>query len=198
MVIAVVAALLVILLPVQTGAALALLLGVFAAASASLRPQVGELLRVPGTTVWWRARRGERGEELPDVLVLGIGAPLNFFTTPRILDALDASLAARSRPPRLVVLEAAGVLDIDITAADLLTDRVSALRSAGIDVALARLEADRAMHEAEATGLIAAIGEDHVFLTVDEAVRRRERRNDEADARPDARGPVDGSTPRGR
>lgn len=164
--------LLVIALPVQNGVAMALLLGLFHAAATSLRPQAAELLRVPGTTVWWRARAKERGERVPDVLVLGIGAPINFITAPSILDTLNEGLAARRAPPKLVVLEAAGVLAVDITGADLLAGRIARLRAEGIQVAIARLEAARAAREAEATGLLAAIGPEHVFLTVDEAVRR--------------------------
>ena len=144
LILAAAAALLVIALPVQTGAAMALLLGLLHAAWASLRPQAGELMRVPGTTVWWRARAGELGERVPDVLVLGIGAPLNFITTPRVLDALDEALAERREAPRLVVLEAAGVLAIDITGADLLASRIALMRAAGTEVAIARLEAERA------------------------------------------------------
>ena len=151
LILAAAAALLVIALPVQTGAAMALLLGLLHAAWASLRPQAGELMRVPGTTVWWRARAGELGERVPDVLVLGIGAPLNFITTPRVLDALDEALAERREAPRLVVLEAAGVLAIDITGADLLASRIALMRAAGTEVAIARLEAERAAREAEAT-----------------------------------------------
>ncbi|MFP1632394.1 SulP family inorganic anion transporter [Zhengella sp. ZM62] len=172
LILAISAALLVIVLPVQTGAAMALLLGILHAAQASLRPQAGELLRVPGTTVWWRARADEYGERVPGVLVLGIGAPLNFITTPRILETLDEALAAQRKASKIVVLEAAGVLAVDITAADLLARRIAEMRNAGLEVAIARLEAARGAHEAEATGLIAAVGPDKIFLTVEEAVRQ--------------------------
>lgn len=166
------ATILVIALPVQIGAAMALLLGVLHAAQASLRPQAGELLRVPGTTVWWRARTGEHGERVPGVLVLGIGAPLNFITTPSLLDTLDNAIAAQPNAPRLVVLEAAGVLAVDTTGADLLARRIVRMRDAGVEVAIARLEAERAARDAEATGLIAVIGPEKIFLTVEEAVRK--------------------------
>lgn len=169
------AALLVAALPVQTGATMALLLGLLHASQASLRPQAGELLRVPGTTVWWRARIGEHGERAPGVLVLGIGAPLNFVTTPSLLDTLDKALAAQRETPKLVVLEAAGVLAVDTTGADLLARRIVELRNAGIEVAIARLEAARAAREAETTGLMAVIGPENVFLTVEEAVRQLAR-----------------------
>lgn len=169
------AAILVIALPVQIGAAMALLLAVLHAAQASLRPQAGELLRVPGTTVWWRARTGEHGERVPGVLVLGIGAPLNFITTPSLLDTLDKAIAAQTEAPRLVVLEAAGVLAVDTTGADLLARRIVRMREAGVEVAIARLEAERATREAEATGLMEVIGPERIFLTVEEAVQQFSR-----------------------
>jgi MFS superfamily sulfate permease-like transporter len=106
------------------------------------------------------------------VLVLGIGAPLNFITTPSLLDTLDNAIAAQPNAPRLVVLEAAGVLAVDTTGADLLARRIVRMRDAGVEVAIARLEAERAARDAEATGLIAVIGPEKIFLTVEEAVRK--------------------------
>jgi hypothetical protein len=48
---------------------------------------------------------------------------------------------------------------------------ISRLRKRNIDVALARLEAKGAMTAAARAGLLAALGEDHVFHSVEEAVR---------------------------
>ena len=64
-----------------------------------------------------------------------------------------------------------GITLIDYTGAERLIDSIGRLRSRGIDVALARLEADRAMAAAQRSGLLDALGADHVFHSAEEAVR---------------------------
>jgi SulP family sulfate permease len=63
------------------------------------------------------------------------------------------------------------VVDIDFTGAELLRERIEMLRGSGITVALARLESVRAIRAARRTGLIESLGPDHVFRSVEEAVR---------------------------
>jgi hypothetical protein len=48
---------------------------------------------------------------------------------------------------------------------------VGELHQRSIQVALARLEAERAQRAAARTGLIAVLGSDHVFRSVDDAIR---------------------------
>jgi len=78
---------------------------------------------------------------------------------------------AETLDTRLVVIEASGITQIDYTGALGLIGTITRLRKRGIDVALARLEADRAATAAERSGLLDTLGPGHMFHSVEEAVR---------------------------
>ena len=63
--------------------------------------------------------------------------------------------------------------DIDYTGSQILARAVGGLRRRNTVVAIARLADGRAQAQAHRTGLIDAIGRDHVFMSVEEAVRKR-------------------------
>ena len=81
-------------------------------------------------------------------------------------------------PPtsRLLVLEASGMLEIDFTAAQILRDLIRECRAAGVAVAIARLESTRARNAFERLKIYDVLPKDHVFLSVDEAVRALDRK----------------------
>jgi MFS superfamily sulfate permease-like transporter len=158
------------LLPMQIGLAFAVVLALLNAVSAMLRPRAGEFLRVPGTTVWWRAGAAAGGARAEGVLVFGFGAPVNFVTVRPMLAALRAAVHGRPTPPRLVVIEATGVIDMDFTGATLLRAEIARLRAAGVDVAMARLESDGAQQAADRLGLLDALGPNRVRLSVEDAI----------------------------
>ncbi len=164
-----VAAALVTLFPIAVGVGLAIGLSVLHSLAAIARPKCAELLRVPGTTVWWSVVPDMPAEREPGVLVFAFAAPLNFMNVEYLLGRLDATLAERH--PRLVVLESSGVVGIDFTAARRLTETVGVLRGQGIAVSLARLESERAIAEADRTGVLRALGTENVFRSVEDAVR---------------------------
>lgn len=166
------AAFLVIVLPVNQGVWLAIMLSLGHALYAIARPGCAVLERVPGTTVWWALAKGERGESEPGILVFALGAPVNFFNARQIGAELDAALRTAPSDLRLIVLEATAVIGIDYTGARILREMIESLRADGLDIALARLESPRAALAARRTGLVAAIGSDHIFHSVEEAVRR--------------------------
>ena len=63
------------------------------------------------------------------------------------------------------------MIDIDFTGSRVLQQTILELRRRKIDVAIARLESERAHHAAARTELIATLGADHVFRSVDDAIR---------------------------
>jgi sulfate permease, SulP family len=161
---------LVVLLPMQTGIALGIILALLTALSAVLRPRSGEFLRVHGTSIWWPPSTKERSERVEGVVVVGFGAPLNFMTARPMIAQLRQTLADRPVQPKLAVIEATGIIDVDFTGAMLLADAITAIRSHGTEVALARLESQNAQAAATRNGLLDLIGTDRVFLSVDEAI----------------------------
>jgi MFS superfamily sulfate permease-like transporter len=164
------AAALVVLLPIERGVGLAILLSLLHSVYLMARPACTSLVRLPGTTIWWPPERNTAGETVPGVLVFAPAAPLTFVNAEYVRERIDRALEER-RDVRLLVIEANGVALIDYTAAQTLIQMISRLRKRNIGVALARLEATAAESAANRAGLLAALGEDHVFHSVEEAVR---------------------------
>jgi MFS superfamily sulfate permease-like transporter len=159
-------------MPIETGVLLAIVLSFMHSLYNVARPYCVELARVPGSTVWWPPSRVEPGEFEPGVLVFAPAAPLNFTNAERIRATIDAAVAAKRPPVKLLVIEASGIIDIDYTGAKILQETIADLKAAGIDVAIARLSEKRAQDQAGHSGLVEAIGRDHVFLSVEDAVRK--------------------------
>ncbi|MBV8684691.1 MAG: SulP family inorganic anion transporter, partial [Caulobacteraceae bacterium] len=160
----------IVMLPIESGVAtgvvLSILHGVWSAARVRVRP----MTRQPGTTVWWSHHHGSsaEGERLQGVEVLAYQAPLTFLSADAF--AREFLAAVRAEPGlRLVILEAAGVLMIDYTAAAALARVVRECRAAGCDFALARLESPAARTALRRLGLRELIGDDHIFQSVDAA-----------------------------
>ena len=163
--------LLIVLLPIEQGMVAGIVLALVHGLYVVARPDIGQLAGVPGTTVWWRPTRADPGEQVAGVLVIAVPAPIYFTNAHYIGREIMAAFAATQPRPRLLVLEATGVIDLDYTGAQQLKQLAERLKNHGCMLALARLEAPRAAAAAEATGLVAALGPDHVFRTVEEAVR---------------------------
>lgn len=162
---------LVILLPIETGMLAAIVLSLVHSFTIIARPLCTELLRVPGTTIWWPPSEAPTSTREPGVLVFALGAPLNFTNASYVCGRLAQAVAAAPTGPHLVVLEASGMIDIDYTGSRALQDAIGRLRASGSVVALARLSAARAQAQARRSGLIDAVGLGMVFRSVDEAVR---------------------------
>lgn len=162
---------LVVALPLQVSLPIAILLSLAHAAAPLMLPQVSELHQVPGTTVWWQVPAS--GTELAhsNVLVLGVTAPINFANAEGIVTDIQTAIAARPQLPKLVVLECAGVLRVDVTGAESLRNLVANLRAAGIGVALARVESEYARRDLERGNVLEELGRSNVYQTVNEAVR---------------------------
>jgi MFS superfamily sulfate permease-like transporter len=161
---------LVILLPIQDGMLAAIVLSLVHSFTIIARPLCTELLRVPGTTIWWPPQEATAEKREPGVLVFALAAPLNFTNASFVCGRLAEVIAARPTPPRLVVLEASGMIDIDYTGSRVLQQTIARLRNDGMVVALARLSAERAYKQAALTGLIETLGAEMAFRSVEDAV----------------------------
>jgi MFS superfamily sulfate permease-like transporter len=126
--------------------------------------------RIAGTSVWWPASAGKPGETVPGVAVLAFQAPLTFLNAAQFEQEMLAQIAPGASDVRLAVLEAAGIVDIDFTAAESLRAVVQACQAAGVGFAIARLESVGAQGALARLGLLDLIGADHVFESVAGAV----------------------------
>jgi MFS superfamily sulfate permease-like transporter len=163
---------LVIAMPIESGMLLAITLSFLHSLYVVARPHCVELARVPGSTVWWPPSLVEHGEFVPGVVVFAPAAPLNFTNAEHIRGKIEAAVAAKHPPVKLLVIEASGIIDIDYTGSKMVQQAFADLQAKGVAVAIARLSYNRARDQAGRSGLISAIGADHVFLSVEEAVRK--------------------------
>ena len=69
------------------------------------------------------------------------------------------------------MLEAGSIVAIDYTAADVLSEVIRKCRAEGADFAVARLESVRAQEAFQSFGLVELLGADHIFHSVEEAIR---------------------------
>lgn len=173
-ILAIVSMLLVVLLPIETGVMLSIILSLIHSAYTIARPVCAELVRLPGSTIWWppEASDREEGERVASVLAFAPAAPINFTNANYICKRLMAVIEGRKPDAiRFIVIDASGVASLDFTGARILSDCINLLRRRGMAVALARLSSPRAGREARATGFLEVLGEAMIFHSVEDAVR---------------------------
>ena len=144
----------IIALPIQQGAALGIILSLIHGIWSTMRAKLTTFERVPGTTIWWPASPPHlemKGERLPGVAVVGQQAPLSFLNAPTFRS--EVMKVVNDEKPKLLVLEASGMVEIDFTAAQVLIQLFGECRDQGVTVALARLELVRAQQAFERFGI---------------------------------------------
>jgi SulP family sulfate permease len=162
---------LVTLLPLEFGLPLAMLTSLLYATLPLFTAQVVELRPIPGTTIWWRRPDEACGCEDTRVLVLGLTSPLSFANAEGVMSEIRAFVAGRRQRPDVLVLEGAGVLSVDFTAAERLKTLLGELGKIGLAVGLARVESERASEQLRRTGVLDALGPDRLFESVDQAIK---------------------------
>ncbi len=154
---------------VEPGIGVAVGLAILDRTRLSARPQLHVLGRIPGTTSWAPVSSGTDAAQVHGVLVVLFATPLWYANATHFRDQLRAALARGLGPPRLVVLDALGMSDIDFTGSRALAETLDELDRTGIGFAVAR--AGQHVHDALArAGLLTRIGKERFFPSVDEAV----------------------------
>jgi high affinity sulfate transporter 1 len=154
---------------VLMGGALSMMLLIRRAA----RPRVIEIGRVPGTTYFADLARHPENERTPDVLVWRTEGSLLYFNVDHVRDRLMALLAAREKPPRLVIFFMGNVPHVDLAGAELLIDLQKTLGERGVTFRLAEVHGQvrEALRNLGSTRG-AALAERH--QTVDDVLNRRQ------------------------
>jgi MFS superfamily sulfate permease-like transporter len=161
----------IIVLPIEQGVAIGITLSLLHGIWSTTRARVTPYERVPGTSIWWPSSPHLPGETEPNVIVAGFQAPLSFLNAYHFRRDITDLLQSSPQRARLIVLEATGIVEIDFTAAQILSDTISACHSAGADFAIARLESARAQDAIERFGIAAMLAGGHPFRSVEEAIR---------------------------
>ena len=110
------------LLGVEQGIAVAVGLAILDRTRLSARPQMHVLGRIPQTTSWAPISSPSEPAQVPGVLVVLFATPLWYANAIHFHDQLQIALTRASGAPRLVVLDAVGMSDLDYTGARSLRD----------------------------------------------------------------------------
>jgi len=163
----------IIVLPIEQGVGLGIALSLLHGIWSATRARVLIFERVPGTSIWWPSSPNFPGEREAGTIVAGFQAPLSFLNAHHLRRDIMAALKSSPQQVRMVVLEATGIVEIDYTAAQVLAEIIRRCHAEGIDFAIARLESPRAQNALARFGIDELLGPDHVFRSVEEAIRAR-------------------------
>ncbi|HXX90197.1 MAG TPA: SulP family inorganic anion transporter [Acidimicrobiales bacterium] len=158
------------LIGVEVGIIVAVSLAVVDRAWVTARPRWYLLGRIPNSTSWEPLGHHEQPAQVPGVVVVLFTAPLYFANADHFRRAIRHAVRDARAPVTLVVLDAAGIGDIDYTGARALRAVLDGLDRDGITFAIARAVGNVPTNLAR-SGLLQRIGRDHLFHTVDDAVR---------------------------
>jgi SulP family sulfate permease len=137
----------------------------------SSRPHVATLGRKPGIPgAYSDLKRHPENIVVPGILILRLDAPIYYANALTVRERIKALVADTQPPPRAVVMDLAGQDSLDITSAEALKGLLVELKEMGIDYYVAELHAP-VREFGQRTRLLELIGEDHIFTTVDAAVR---------------------------
>jgi MFS superfamily sulfate permease-like transporter len=154
---------------VQVGIIAAIALAIADRSRLSARPHTYLLGRIDDTTSWAPLGTNPALTQVPGVVVFLFAAPLYFANASTFAISARAALE-QCDSPALFVLDAAAIGDIDFTASQALAHLLDDLTEEQVVFAVARA-AGSVPTNLVASGLLARIGADHVFESVDEAVR---------------------------
>jgi MFS superfamily sulfate permease-like transporter len=163
---------LIVVLPIAQGVGIGIALSLLHGIWTTTQARAVEFERVPGTTIWWPKSALTEGETEPGVIVAGLQAPLSFLNAYRF--RADArALVQAAGAPRLFVLEATGIVEIDFTAAQVLIGFINECHNAKVPVpfAIARLESVRAQEALVRFHVHDVLHPDRIFRSVEEAIR---------------------------
>jgi MFS superfamily sulfate permease-like transporter len=161
----------IVILPIEQGVAIGIAFSLLHGIWSTTRARVVVFERVPGTSVWWPPSPHVQGVKEPSIIVAGFAAPLSFLNAYRFRQDVLNAVRSSTAKTRLFVLEATGILNIDFTAAQILSDVIRRCHADGVGFTIARLESNRAQDAAGRFRLEELLGPGHIFRSVDEAIR---------------------------
>lgn len=169
LVLAAVTAVAVAFIGVEQGIGVAVGLAVLDRGRRSARPQLHVLGRIPGTTSFAPLTGPDPAQQVPGALVLLFAVPLWYANARHFQTSVAEALGSAPSAPRVLVLDALGMSDIDYTGATALRAVLDELdrRQIGFAVARAGNTLRQGMRKAR---LAERIGEDRFFESVGEAV----------------------------
>ncbi len=127
----------VILYGTLAGVGIAVLLAAVNVFRRAASPRIDELGRLPDGATFASLSRNPQAERIQGLVVVRFAGPLFFATATSLIRGVRALTSAR-RDPRVVVLDASAIVDLDLTAADALRQLHQELGVSGIEFIIAR------------------------------------------------------------
>lgn len=158
----------IIVLPIEQGVAVGIGLSLLHGIWTITQARLVTFEHLPDTTIWWPVNARLPGEQSPGIAVVGLPAPLTFLNAENF--CADMLEVLKTRQPKLLVLEASGILEIDFTAAQALLELIDECDRQGVTLAIARLESTRAQEAFKRFGIYERLPRDRVFRSVHDAV----------------------------
>ena len=139
------------------------------------RPRDAVLRRLPGDGKFHDCLDPDEGESVPGLIVYRLYAPLIFanarFVMARIRELVDQA----GSDLECLVIDAQAISDLDVTAAQRLTELYKEVTELGIEIKIA--DSPRPFREQlTKVGLLSKVGSDHFYVSVKKAVESFERR----------------------
>lgn len=149
-------------------------------------PGIRLLGKVPDSDAYLDVDRHEALEGTPGVVIVRVEGPLFFADANRFRDRIRELVDGTGAPVHAVVIDAEAISQTDTDGADILIELVAELASHQTSLALARVESS-ILDLWRRAGALDAIGPEHVFHTVHEAVETLRGSLDEDEPAPSIR-----------
>jgi sulfate permease, SulP family len=166
---AVITLLVVSLVGIEQGVAVALILSLADRTRRSARPQDAVLGREPGTDHWIPGDIGLPTEQVPGVLVYLVYAPLWYGNADYLKLRIRHLIDAAPSPLRTVIIDADAIADIDYTGMQSLLALDTELQQQGVTLGIAR-PSHLVHHDLKHGALLQQLTPRRIFASVDEAV----------------------------
>jgi sulfate permease, SulP family len=154
---------------VEQGIGVAVGLAILDRTRLSSHARVHVMGRIPETTSWAPLSAPGHPEQVPGVFVVLFATPLWYANATHFRDQLHGALTRAPQPPRVIVLDALGMSDIDYTGARTVHELLDEFDREHVVLAIARA-GEHLRGELERSGLLARIGRERLFASVGEAV----------------------------
>ena len=151
------------------GVGLAVALSVIDLFARLMRPHDAVMGQVPDLAGLHDVNDWEGARTIPGLVIYRYDAPLCFANAEHFRSRALAAIAAETSPVQWFVLNAEAIVEIDITAADVLLELQKTLTEQGIVVGFARVKQDL-YRQLQRAGVVAGVGEDRFFPTLPTAV----------------------------
>jgi MFS superfamily sulfate permease-like transporter len=174
------------LIGVEQGIGVAVALAVIDRARISARPQLHLLGRVPDTTSWVPITTAPDAKQVPGVLAVLFASSLWYANAAHFRAQMTAALRTAGPTTKLLVLDAAGMNDLDFTGARALREVLDELDKEHVRFAMSRV-GDHVRVSLERSGLLERITPARIYPLADAAVV--EYTNDAPDNAAESPGP---------